>query len=144
MIHARPDYNRIIDLAAQAELLAAFKAAQPLKGSITDNDNTQSALDRLVDALAPLVALVDALPEGTRPIADDEPVFLIRGRKDKVAGHAVREYAHLARHAGADFEFVESAIAHAVLIEEYQSKHLSAALPDLAKGQEFQAAGSGE
>lgn len=93
MRHARLDYERIQDPAANPELLLAYNEAMtmvahgPPAGRLAASNETRDAykmLSRLTRALSPqLSPFVTA--DGIRatpgePIANDEPVFILRAR----------------------------------------------------------------
>lgn len=64
-----------------------------------------------------------------RPIAEDEPVFVLRA-SDMIAPHIVREYARRARQeANISFEAVAAITDQATAMDEWQVTH-GAKLPD--------------
>lgn len=59
------------------------------------------------------------LAPGSKPIAKDEPVFLIRARDENAPG-SVRDWADRAERNGASPDIVAHARRHADLMEEWQ------------------------
>ena len=103
MRHARSDYDRIQDPAANRELLDAFDNAMRTLAngvrhgvrdvSIADYMQLFRALSRLTQRLHPqLGALANGDMVVEHPIADDEPVFLLRAR-DRTAPATVEYWA---------------------------------------------------
>ena len=112
MKHGRPDYNRIQDPAAEPAIYE-FIGAISLACSPTDAKSEGERLEQLgravMTALCERRITLRQLDEfaararpgvGMRPIAKDEPVFLIRGR-DRAAVRAIRHYAEIADSLGA-------------------------------------------
>lgn len=64
----------------------------------------------------------------TRPIGEDEPVFLLRGR-DMLAPRVVLEWAQAAQEAGADLELVHAVRAWAAEMRRWGEEH-GTKLPD--------------
>ncbi len=64
----------------------------------------------------------DRIQDPAHLIPEDEPVFLIRGQ-DLVAPLVVREWAKLARLAGASNEIVQAAYRQAEAMIEWQDSH---------------------
>lgn len=58
----------------------------------------------------------------------NEPVFVIRGQ-DTVSGPAVRAWADLAEHAGADPDILQSARDHSYRMDDWRPK----SVPDMPK-----------
>lgn len=134
MKHARDDYNRIQDPAAVPGLRDAYEGAQLLRAELLGEslDDVTSArlferLSSLVFALAPLMSPV---ADGCNPIAEDEPVFILRAR-DINAPATLEAWAKAtyARGAG-NPEMARLAMDQAERFREWQRMH-GAKLPDL-------------
>lgn len=117
MKHARTDYQRIQDPAANAPLLDAYNRAMsrvahgPLstpkradaaavESVRNERNDALEVLGELCRALTPILGeLVTAdgiqpLPGGSKPIGDDEPVFILRAR-DALAPQVVERWCEL-------------------------------------------------
>jgi hypothetical protein len=143
MLHARSDYQRIQDPAANKDLVLAYNAAMNLvargplygKGRPVHSSETEaySALSELCRHLTPTLGLiVDAkgvyMP--AHPIADDEPVFVLRA-SDMHAPETVEKWAALAYDRGkGDDPFSRSAMAHADRMREWAGSHGGSKRPD--------------
>lgn len=106
MKHARKDYDRIQDPAANPELLVAYNRAMDLvahgphsrdDGSLprADVEIVFQTLSTLCRALSPTLSdlVRTGAPHGT-PIAEDEPVFLLRAQ-DATAPETLQFWASI-------------------------------------------------
>lgn len=136
MRHARQDYQRIQDPAAIDGLRAALDHAMDVVAHGTasgkfDEHDVLRALSRLTKVMHPtLVALLH--PLGGSPIADDEPVFLLRAM-DRTAPQAVRAWAQLQYEQKGNREMGRLALDHAVEMETWGREH-GAKVADLPGG----------
>lgn len=119
MKHGRKDYQRIQDPAANKNLIDAYATA---RRALNDGSSTEDHLTNLVAALSDtLERTLQAPPE--HPIADDEPVFLLRA-SDKIAPALVREYAmRLRQEGGGTWDHSNAVIEQAKAMELWQSEH---------------------
>lgn len=69
------------------------------------------------------------LPEGCTPIAQDEPVFLLRAQ-DRLMNEMLAHYLSLLMQAGASTEMRIAVRAHATRVREWQDAH-GCKVPDL-------------
>jgi len=133
MKHARKDYERIADLAALADKhgLPRGKTKDWGDGFVSLADGRDiyigecehPDLDSGIGAfLSEALNLAGSLPEGAKPIPDDEPVFLIRGQ-DPCGARAVRGWAMLARIGGAKNNIVDAAMALADRMADWATEH---------------------
>lgn len=132
MIHARPDYNRIQDPAAEPAIYQWIRRfAEAFRAG-----HQPSHLLAVVESCPLPVAELEAfaaraeLPEAAVPIAVDEPVFLVRAQ-DECAPGTVRAWAELALVAGASGFIVGLAQHHAGQIDAWQEEH-PPKIPDLS------------
>lgn len=133
MLHARDDYSRIQDPAANPELLAAYNEAmhevafssKHAMPSLGEHRVLVVALSRLCRALTPTLGdLVTAsgVHVPPNPIRDDEPVFLLRGQ-DLHAPDTIRRWAGLTHDRGnGNQEAAELASNHADAMERWQQE----------------------
>lgn len=114
MRHGRTDYDRIQDPAANRELLTAYNAAMDTIARGPNGSGTRAArhdeepgsvwavLSRLARALTPTLSPL-IQPRGVSfnlpayPIADDEPVFILRAQ-DVSAPGAVEHWCDMTEH----------------------------------------------
>lgn len=143
MRHARADYQRIQDPAANAELLAAFQTASNLvargprmatglQDSTALTREAYTVLSQLTRALhATLGPLIRTDVPPVTPIGDDEPVFLLRAR-DRYAPDTVRDWCARSYEQGNGVdERVRIAVqAVADAMEAYAAAHGGAKVPD--------------
>ena len=142
MKHARPDYARIQDPAANPELFSALDYALSVlavAGSLGRGAQPLDVLDALRKLSRVLHPTYEALlaritsGAGGRPIADDEPVFLIRAT-DMTGPDAVDAWARLQwdQLRGRTLEAGESdriramaraAVDHAAAMRAWQKEH---------------------
>lgn len=122
MKHARKDYERIQDPAANRQLIDAFDASMNVVARGGDAQTFSRALSTLCRALSPILSDLVKNPIPT-PIADDEPVFLLRG-KDRHAPDAIRFWAErvYARGRG-NGEMSSMAMDHVHAMERWQREH---------------------
>lgn len=147
MRHAREDYQRVQDPAAEPEiyrwvgmLAEAFREHGNFR---TASVQGQMALGEALDACPvtgeDLRRFASRAETAGSPIGKDEPVFLIRGR-DLAAPGAIRAWADLARLAGASPFIVNLARGHALAVETWQSEAGGGKVPDIpARQQKFSA-----
>ncbi len=106
MKHAREDYQRIQDPAANPELLAAYNDAMTLVARwpapaigdpMPETRAAYATLSRLCRALTPTLGEIVTATDvkiPAHPIGADEPVFLLRGQ-DVYAPDTIRRWASL-------------------------------------------------
>jgi hypothetical protein len=145
MLHARSDYARIADPAANPALVTAYNDAMNL---VAHYDSTEDyagdayhramrALASLARALSPTLGLlVDAhgvyMP--AHPIEADEPVFVLRA-SDRYAPQTVDAWATLVHDRGkGDSDLSRSAAAHAWAMRDWARTHGGAKTPDAPEG----------
>ncbi len=125
MKHARPDYQRIQDPAANAALLKAFDDAMNLVAHGPErglNHEHSRVLSSLCRALHPTLGELVRNPV-TSPIDDDEPVFVLRG-KDKHAPDTIRKWAEFVyRRGNGNRDMSSMAMDHADAMERWQRDH---------------------
>jgi hypothetical protein len=127
MKHARQDYQRIQDPAANAELLSAFDEAMNLvaRGHGGMNPEHSRVLSKLCRALSPILSPLVTRKTQTisAPIAADEPVFLLRA-KDRHAPDTIRRWAELVYARGkGNGDMSSMAMDHADTMERWQREH---------------------
>lgn len=134
MIHARSDYDRIQDPAANHPLLLAYQQAHNLTATYDATEDragdayhrAMRALAQLATALEPTLGLIIndvevAVP--AHPIADDEPVFVLRA-SDRHAPATVEFWAGLVYDRGnGNEEASRSAVNHVHLMRYWQHVH---------------------
>lgn len=126
MRHSRPDYNRIQDPAADSELIGAYDNAMNLvaRGN-TDPMTLQRALSKLCRRLTPTIGMVVGENYGhiRSPIADTEPVFLLRAQ-DVHAPDTLRDYAQRLYDRGkGNADAAHEIRMHAEAMEAWQREH---------------------
>lgn len=139
MRHARTDYDRIQDPAANKELLEAYDNAMQVTAFAASKQGVVAAggapavaqyqlvartLSTLARLLSPQLSLLVNFPNephaiGGVPIAEDEPVFILRAQ-DMTAPGVVDYWASLNRE---DLSLYGAVRKHANLMREWQQQH---------------------
>lgn len=125
MRHARPDYARIVDLAAlNPSLVVTFDAAMEVLAQRRPmNDHGQQLYDALFELTKVLHPSMQAVRAFTgRPIAADEPVFLIRAT-DMTGPDAVCAWGRLQYEQKGNREMSRFAVDHADTMRAWQRVH---------------------
>lgn len=141
MKHARSDYSRIQDPAANTELLAAYDVAMTAvargpDAALTSYANAAEELRHVYRVLSTLCRLLtptlaeSPLGNGSTPIAVDEPVFVLRAR-DKFAPNLIRAWARQYFDATGDGTVPRALSVHAAEMEVYANKKGGAKTPDI-------------
>lgn len=141
MKHARSDYARIQDPAANTELLAAYDVAMTAvargpDAALVSYANAAEELRHVYRVLSTLCRLLTPtlaetpLGNGSTPIAVDEPVFVLRAR-DKFAPNLIRAWARQYFDATGDGTVPRALSVHAAEMEVYANKKGGAKTPDI-------------
>lgn len=122
MIHARDDYNRFQDPAAEPEI---YRWVGKVAALLEEDGIGHALIDAIGDANVSTAALRAfaaraELPPGSSPIGVDEPVFLLRA-KDIVSPNVVEHWAYRAQRQVASEAIVDLARKHAMAMRAWQN-----------------------
>lgn len=134
MKHARDDYARIQDPAANPELFVALDTAlsviaRPTAYGRVEILDALAALSRVLHPVYEALSVRAASGAGGRPIADDEPVFLLRA-SDVTAPDTVVAWARLQYDQKGNRDMAGLAVNHADAMRAWQKVN-GAKVPDM-------------